>query len=79
MQLFAFNSRAFRIEAHLRHVDRKPVYGYKMVIIAYAHKPPLNAHADISSRAGGLNYGLHLPLLSHILCMGEVKALARLH
>ena len=38
-----------------------------LVLIAYAQASPLNAHADISRRARGLNFGLSLPLLPYFV------------
>ena len=38
-----------------------------LVLIAYAQKPSLNAHADISSGARGLNFGLSLHLLTNFV------------
>ena len=33
-----------------------------LVLVAYAQTPPLNAHADVSRGARGLNFGLSLHL-----------------
>ena len=33
-----------------------------LVLITYTQKPPLNAHADILLKAGGLNFGRRLHL-----------------
>ena len=40
-----------------------------LVLITYARKVPLNARADLSSRARGLNFGL--ALIYTILCICE--------
>ena len=49
-----------------------------LVLIAYAQKPPINAHTDqCIQRVSGLNVGLRL-MYCHSLCMHAAKALARL-
>ena len=43
----------------------RPIYGPAnkfSVIILYAQMPLMDAHADISSKAGGLHFGLNLHL-----------------
>ena len=52
-----------------------------MVLVAYAQKPPLNTHADISSGASGLNFGqsLYLHLYFVYICMQAAKALVSQH
>ena len=37
----------------------EPAHGI-LELVAYAQKPPLNGHADLSSRARGLNFSLSL-------------------
>ena len=62
-----------------------------MVLIAYAHQPPIKAQVDVSSGARGLNFGLSLRLPQlfgndvyirfqwyHILCMRAAKVMASL-
>ena len=45
-----------------------------MVLTGYVKIPLINAHADISSEARGLNFGLSIHL-----CMQAVKVLASQH
>ena len=40
---------------------------HRFYCIAYAQKPPLDAHADIFSRTRGLNFGLSLHLHSNFV------------
>ena len=41
-------------------------------VIAYALKHPINAHADVSCRARGLNFGLHIHLHPYFVCKQHV-------
>ena len=53
------------------------------VHIAYAQMPLINAHSDVSSKAGGLNFGLSLLLYQYLVYMsredsGESAHISRL-
>ena len=47
--------------------------------MAYAQIPLINAHADVSSKATGLEFGMSLHLHLHALCMRAANALVRLY
>ena len=46
-----------------------------LALLAHAKKSPINAHADLSSGARGLKFGLNLQLFFHNLCIRAAKTL----